>query len=65
MEQMRVFTIPEIYQKADEYVKSLKEKFEVEFIEIGVLEKGGILILVHHKFEGEQFLGSVRLHHNE
>ena len=61
MEQITVFTMPEIYKKANEYATSVRENSEVEFIEIGILEKGGALIRVHYKFNDQQYLGLVKL----
>ena len=61
METMNVYSMTEIYKKADEFSRRLHAIGEVEFIQIGVLEKGGVMVLVHYEVDKKEYSGSFRL----
>lgn len=57
MTNMTVYSMSDIYKKADEYVKDGK----VQYIEIGVCEDGEVLIMVGYRLCREELLGSFRI----
>lgn len=61
MRNMNVYSMTEIYKKADEFVKQRDKNAKVEFIEIGVVEKDEVLILVHYEIDKTQYLSSFNL----
>lgn len=65
MTQITVYTMSDIYKKADAYAKSFNGEV-VDYIEIGVPEdNGGILIMVHYSDKKrKKYLGSFKLDFN-
>ncbi|MCP4493149.1 MAG: hypothetical protein GY820_38495 [Gammaproteobacteria bacterium] len=61
MSNMNVYSLTEIFKQADAFSKKLDKNGKVEYIELGVQEKGGVLILVHYKVDKVQYLGSFNL----
>ena len=61
MENMNIYSMAEIYKKANDYSRQLNKNGKLEYIQIGISEKDGVIILVHYKIAKKKYLGSFRL----